>query len=245
MSKYKMGRWRGSVTKLMQRYTTCYGYGFECIVYQVDNSVEAERMLKKILRPHHWRNELYHPEAIPSFVEIGSEFCMDNVFSMDMLLKNAKRQSRARVDELVTSIEREKMSQKRVASYAEEQNRAWKIQRTATQQAASDAKAQKKAKKKQKAIEKENDKVLRQQKAEQQVMDGLGMFIDTHCELRGDFYTETTTFREAFQTTCNFKLTPASMKSKMDSRGYEIARKRFASNQNPKHAYMGLKLLHV
>lgn len=137
MTKYKMGRWRGSISKLMQRYTTPYGWGSECIVFQVANSVESEKILFSILRPHHWRNELFDLQAFPSFLEFGTEFCLDSVFSTDMVIKNTvynekqlvekqKQESQARIDEVVAAVQEPSVQRKNKRQLAQEESRARK-----------------------------------------------------------------------------------------------------------------------
>lgn len=137
MSKYKIGRWRGSVSKLQSRYQTVYGWGFDMILFQTDDSIQAEKQLFRILKPHHWRNELYEVTALPSFLGFGVEFCKDSTFSTDMLLKNTvhqekqhmdmvARESQARIAAITNAIQDSKACHKRKK---EEENQEAKRQK--------------------------------------------------------------------------------------------------------------------
>lgn len=74
MSKLKLGRWRGSVSKLVSRYTTPYGSDFDMTLFQTTDSVAAEKQLFQIVKPHHWSHELYNVEALLSGIWCGVLF---------------------------------------------------------------------------------------------------------------------------------------------------------------------------
>lgn len=74
MSKLKLGRWRGSVSKLVSRYTTPYGSDFDMTLFQTTDSVAAEKQLFQIVKPHHWSHELNNVEALLSGIWCGVLF---------------------------------------------------------------------------------------------------------------------------------------------------------------------------
>lgn len=73
--------------------------------------------------------------------------------------------------------------------------------------------------------------------------DLLGSFIAEHCETGGDFKVETPAFKQAFEVYSESKMKFKALGEKMAARGFLVSRKRFASDQNPKHAFLGIKLL--
>ena len=188
MSKVKIGRWRGSISNLFSRYVTPYGWGFDATVFQVDDSVFVENLLKKVLRPHRWRNELFSPQAMPSFMEVGVEFCHDKVFSTDLLLKNAAFEAKLKVEGVATAI----YSGMRGFESARKRKREEEAQ----------AEADKVEKNRDRRAENKRQKVIQKQERDERraklVEEALDEFIRTQCSLEEGLRTDTTEFRKSF-----------------------------------------------
>lgn len=71
--------------------------------------------------------------------------------------------------------------------------------------------------------------------------DILSGFIASNCKVVKDDKVDTTEFREAFQRATDTKITPATMKAKMNARGFPLERKR-APGQGQKQMFVGVIL---
>ena len=74
----KIGRWKGSYSKLYSHYVPLYGR-FEIHVFQVENEVESEKELFQLLESYRWSRELFEKETI--VVEKFFEWCEKNAFN--------------------------------------------------------------------------------------------------------------------------------------------------------------------
>lgn len=77
--RMELGRWVGSFKDLITRYVTPYGKILDIILFQCDDSRQAERHMFHLFKPFHWCNELYELDVLPSFMQFGTEHCMDSV----------------------------------------------------------------------------------------------------------------------------------------------------------------------
>lgn len=233
MSKVKIGRWRGSISALFSRYTTYYGWGFDATVFQVDDSVFVENLLKKVLRPHWWRNELFSPQAMPSFMEVGSEFCHDSVFSTDLLLKNAAYDAKRKVECVATAIYsgmRDFESARKRKREDEAQAEADRVERNRERRA---------EKKRQKALQKQK----RDKEKAKNITEALEGFIRGKCTLGDGLRVDTTAFKKTFESATKIQMSASTLKSLMEQRSLPLQRRRLCSDMHPKQVFEGIAFL--
>lgn len=73
----KIGRWKGSISNLYNRYVTPFGR-FEMHVFQVEDDIESEKNLFELLKLYRWVGELFEKQTV--VVDLFSEWCLKNAY---------------------------------------------------------------------------------------------------------------------------------------------------------------------
>ena len=82
----KLGRWKGSVEKLLSRYKTPYGK-FDACIFQYANSVQVERDAFACLAKYRWEGELFEKAALKETLAFAESACYDAVEAQDLLAR--------------------------------------------------------------------------------------------------------------------------------------------------------------
>lgn len=103
----KLGRWRGSVNRLMDRYKTYYPT-FDITVFQCDNSVLMERSLFDIFSKFRYKRELFHSVVYDLFVETIGPLCLPHIYNLDLVvateLRRLKLSQKTELDNLRNNL---------------------------------------------------------------------------------------------------------------------------------------------
>jgi hypothetical protein len=82
----KLGRWTGSVSKLISRYKTYYGQ-METFVFQCDDSVSMEKEAFGFLALFRWKGELFEKACLSAALEFAGSSCLPSVEARDFLAR--------------------------------------------------------------------------------------------------------------------------------------------------------------
>ena len=81
----KIGRWKGFISSLLSRYTTCYGK-FKIFVFQTEDAINAEKQLHLLSNSYRWRGELFEKSAVELFLIWCQRNTLDHVEGKDLQL---------------------------------------------------------------------------------------------------------------------------------------------------------------